>query len=178
VVKLTGSPEALTIVSMLAEIYRIEQEIRGQGAEERQNARQLRSGPVMRQIRTRLLELKDDVSTQSALAKAINYTLTHWTGLTAFLSDGTIEVDSNIVERSMKSVALTRKNSMFVGNVKGGETFAILASLVNSAKLNGLDPHAWLADVLERIVSGSTTINQIDTLLPWNWKAERHQVAA
>lgn len=178
VVKLTGSPEALTIVSMLAEIYRIEQEIRGQGAEERQNARQLRSGPVMRQIRTRLLELKDDVSTQSALAKAINYTLTHWTGLTAFLSDGTIEVDSNIVERSMKSVALTRKNSMFVGNVKGGETFAILASLVNSAKLNGLDPHTWLADVLERIVSGSTTINQLDTLLPWNWKAERHQVAA
>ncbi|MDH6206676.1 hypothetical protein M2310_007374 [Rhizobium leguminosarum] len=87
-------------------------------------------------------------------------------------------MDSNIVERSMKSVALTRKNSMLVGNVKGGETFAILASLVNSAKLNGLDPHTWLADVLERIVSGSTTINQLDTLLPWNWKAERHQVAA
>lgn len=178
VVKLTGSSEALTIVSMLAEIYRIEQEIRGQGAMERQNARQIHSAPVMRQIKTRLLELKDDISTQSALAKAINYALTHWTGLTAFLDDGTIEVDSNIVERSMKSVALTRKNSMFVGNVKGGETFAVLASLVNSAKLNGLDPHTWLADVLERIVSGSTTINQLDTLLPWNWKTERHQVVA
>lgn len=178
VVKLTGSPEALTIVSMLAEIYRIEREIRGQSAEDRQSIRQLRSAPVIRQIKTRLLELKDDISTQSALAKAINYILTHWTGLTAFLDDGTIEIDSNIVERSMKSVALTRKNSMFVGNVKGGETFAILASLVNSAKLNGLDPHTWLADVLERIVSGSTTINQLETLLPWNWKADRVGQAA
>lgn len=178
VVKLTGSPEALTIVSIIAEVYRIEQEIRGQRAEVRQDARRLRSAPVMRQLKTRLLELKDDISTQSALAKAIRYTLKHWTGLNAFLDDGTIEVDSNIVERSIKPVALTRKNSMFVGNVRGGETFAILASLINSAKLNGLDPYTWLADVLERVVSGSTTINRLDTLLPWNWKAERNQVAA
>lgn len=178
VVKLTGSPDALEILSMLAEIYRIEQEITGQDAGDRQQARQIRSSPIMRQLKARLLDLKDDISTQSALAKAIRYSLTHWTGLTAFLDDGTIEVDSNIVERSMKSVALTRKNSMFVGNVKGGEIFAILASLVNSAKLNGLDPHTWLADVLERIVSGSTKINQLDRLLPWNWKAERQQVAA
>ena len=118
------------------------------------------------------------VPPSSATAKAINYTLTHWTGLTAFLSDGTIEVDSNIVERSMKSVALTRKNSMFVGNARGGETFAILASLINSAKLNGLDPQTWLADVLERVVSGQTTINQLDTLLPWNWSPEQTRQAA
>lgn len=178
VVKLTGSPEALEIVSILAEVYQIEQEIRGQSAEDRQNARQLRSAPVMRQLKARLLDLKDDISMQSALAKAIKYTLAHWTGLNAFLDDGTIEVDSNIVERSMKSVALTRKNSMFVGNVQGGETFAVLASLINSAKLNGLDPYTWLADVLERIVSGSTTINQLETLLPWNWKADQVGQAA
>jgi hypothetical protein len=67
---------------------------------------------------------------------------------------------------------------MFVGNARGGETFAILASLVNSAKLNGLDPQTWLADVLERIVSGRTTINQLDTLLPWNWSAEQVRQAA
>jgi len=67
---------------------------------------------------------------------------------------------------------------MFVGNVQGGETFAVLASLINSAKLNGLDPYTWLADVLERIVSGRTTINQLDTLLPWNWKADQVGQAA
>jgi hypothetical protein len=132
----------------------------------------------MKSLKARLLDLKGDISTQSALAKAINYTLTHWTGLTAFLDDGTIEVDSNIVERSMKSVALTRKNSMFVGNARGGETFAILASLINSAKLNGLDPQTWLADVLERVVSGQTAINQLDTLLPWNWSPEQTRQAA
>ena len=178
VVKLTGSPEALEIVSILAGVYQIEQEIRGQSAEDRHNTRQLRSAPLMRQLKARLLDLKDDISTQSALSKAIKYTLTHWTGLNAFLDDGTIEIDSNIIERSMKSVALTRKNSMFVGNIQGGETFAILASLINSAKLNGLDPYTWLADVLERIVSGRTTINQLDTLLPWKWKADQVGQAA
>lgn len=178
VVKLTGSPEALEIVSILAGVYQIEQEIRGQSAEDRHNTRQLRSAPVMRQLKARLLDLKNDISTQSALSKAINYALTHWTGLNAFLDDGTIEIDSNIIERSMKSVALTRKNSMFVGNIQGGETFAILASLINSAKLNGLDPYTWLADVLERIVSGRTTINQLDTLLPWKWKADQVGQAA
>jgi transposase len=178
VVKLTGSSDALEIVSILAEIYLIEQQIRGESAEERYHARQSRSAAIMRSLKAHLLDLKADISTQSALAKAINYTLKHWTGLTAFLDDGTIEVDSNVVERSMKSVALTRKNSMFVGNARGGETFAILASLVNSAKLNGLDPQTWLADVLERIVSGRTTINQLDTLLPWNWSAEQVRQAA
>ncbi|SIR13994.1 IS66 C-terminal element [Rhizobium sp. RU33A] len=178
VVKLTGSSEALEIVSILVEVYLIEQQIRGQSAEVRRQTRQLKSLPIMKSLKARLLDLKGDISTQSALAKAINYTLTHWTGLTAFLDDGAIEVDSNIVERSMKSVALTRKNSMFVGNARGGETFAILASLINSAKLNGLDPQSWLADVLERVVSGQTTINQLDTLLPWNWSPERTRQAA
>lgn len=88
--------------------------------------------------------------------------------MTPFVNDGTIEVDSNIVERSMKSVAVTRKNSMFAGNVRGDETFAILASLINSAKLNELDPQPWLADVLKRVVSDQTTINQLDTLLLWS----------
>ncbi len=102
-----------------------------ESAEVRYHARQSRSAAIMRSLKARLLESKADISTQSALAKAINYTLKHWTGLTAFLDNGTIEVDSNVVERSMKSAALTRKNSMFVGNARGGETFAILASLIN-----------------------------------------------
>ncbi|MBP2449461.1 hypothetical protein JOH51_006969 [Rhizobium leguminosarum] len=73
----------------------------------------------------------------------------------------------------MKSVALTRKNALFVGNERGGKTFAVLESLVNTAKLNGMDPEVWLADVLERTISGKVKANQMESLLPWNWKAER-----
>lgn len=113
------------------------------------------------------------MSAKSALGKAVTYTLNHWNGLAAFLEDGRIEVDSNVVERSMKSVALTRKNSLFVGNERGGKTFAVLASLVNTAKLNSVDPEAWLADVLERIISGKVKASEMESLLPWNWKAER-----
>jgi hypothetical protein len=77
----------------------------------------------------------------------------------------------------MKSVALTRKNSLFVGNERGGKTFAILASLVNTTKLNSVDPEVWLADVLERIISGKVKASEMECLLPWNWKAEREAVA-
>lgn len=78
----------------------------------------------------------------------------------------------------MKSVALTRRNALFAGSARGGETWAILASLVNTAKLNGVDPEIWLGDVLERIVSGEVTVNRLDDLLPWRWKAEREALSA
>ena len=131
----------------------------------------------MSELKAQLTELSDEVSSKSALGKAVTYTLNHWNGLAAFLEDGRIEVDSNVVERSMKSVALTRKNSLFVGSERGGKTFAVLASLVNTAKLNSVDPEAWLADVLERIISGKVTANQMDTLFPWTWKANRESIA-
>jgi len=85
-------------------------------------------------------------------------------------------VDSNIVERAMKSVALTRKNPLFVGNKRGGKCFAVLALLVNTAKLNGVDPEDRLADVLERIISGKVKANDMENLLPWAWKAEREAI--
>ncbi len=113
------------------------------------------------------------MSSKSALGKAVTYTLNHWRRLAAFLDDGRVEVDSNVVERSMKSVALTRKNSLFVGSERGGKSFAVLASLVNTAKLNDVDPEMWLADVLERIISGKAKANEMESLLPWAWKAER-----
>ena len=117
--------------------------------------------------------LKAEVSSKSSIGKAAAYTLGHWQGLTAFLDDGRIEVDSNIVERSIKPVCLTRKNALFAGSKRAGESWAILASLVNTAKLNGIDPELWLANVLEWIVSGTIPINRLDTLLPWTWKSER-----
>ena len=175
VVKTTGSSEALAVIATIAEIYRIEDRIRGESAETRLAVRRAESVPIMAALQERLTEVMTEVSVKSALGKAIAYTQAHWSGLVVFLGDGRIEVDSNVVERSMKSVALTRKNALFAGNARGGETWAILASLINTAKLNGLDPQTWLSDVLEKIVSGQVTINRLDELLPWTWKAERDE---
>jgi hypothetical protein len=175
VVKMTGSSEALSILARIAEIYRIEATVRGENADTRLIARRRETVPIMRVLRAQLTELSEEVSSKSALGKAVAYTLNHWSGLTAFLDDGCIEVDSNVVERSMKSVALTRKNSLFVGSARGGKTFAVLSSLINTCKLNSVDPEVWLADVLERIITGKVTANQMETLFPWIWKAERDQ---
>jgi transposase len=114
---------------------------------------------------------------QSPLAGAINYARNHWDGLTLFLSDGRVEVDTNTVERSMRPIAMGRRNSLFSGSEGGAESWAILASLVNTAKLHELDPQAYLTDVLERIVSGRTKSHQLHELLAWNWKAARERTA-
>jgi transposase len=112
---------------------------------------------------------------QSPLAEAINYAINHWDGLTLFLGDGRVEVDTNTVERSMRPIAMGRRNSLFSGNEGGARSWALLASLVNTAKLNDVDPQAYLADVLERIVSGRTKRHQLAELLVWNWKAARER---
>lgn len=173
VFKTTQSKAALEIIGMIAEIYRVEARIRGMSAEARLLTRRADSAPLMTALKGQLAQLQADVSAQSSIGKAAAYSLGHWPGLTAFLDDGRIEVDNNIVERAIKPVCLTRKNALFAGSARGGETWAILASLVNTAKMNGIDPETWLSDVLERIVSGETTINRLDALLPWTWKAER-----
>jgi transposase len=126
-------------------------------------------------LKSRLIDVVDQFSSQSPLTEAINYTLNHWNGLTLFLTDGRVEVDSNTVERSMRPIALGRKNSLFAGSEGGAESWSILASLVTTAKLAGLDPQAYLTDVLERIVSGRTKSHQLHELLAWNWKAARER---
>jgi hypothetical protein len=99
--------------------------------------------------------------------------LNHWSGLILFLDDGRLELDTNTVERAMRPVALGRKNALFAGSNSGGKHWAIIATLIQSAKLSDVDPLAWLTDVLERIVSGRTKRHELDTLLPWNWKAAK-----
>jgi transposase len=121
----------------------------------------------------RLTSMLDQLFSQSKLTEAINYTLNHWDGLTLFLRDGRVEVDSNSVERSMRPIAMGRRNSLFSGSEGGAESWAILGSLVNTAKLHELDPQAYLTDVLECIVSGRTRSHQLHELLAWNWKAGR-----
>jgi transposase len=128
----------------------------------------------MDELHARLIATKDGLSTRSPLTAAIDYMLDHWAGLVLFLEDGRLDPDTNLVERTIRPIALGRKNSLFCGNEGGGETWAILASLVNTAKLNGLDPQTYLAGVLERIVSGQTKNKELHELLAWNWKAARN----
>jgi transposase len=115
------------------------------------------------------------ISIKSKLAEAIRYTLGHWTGLTRFLDDGRLEVDNNTVERTMRSISLGRKNHLFAGDDGGARSWAILASLLNTAKLNDLDPFTWLNGALERMVSGEVKASDLDSLLAWNWKAAQAQ---
>ncbi|WP_456678824.1 IS66 family transposase [Bradyrhizobium sp. LM6.9] len=156
----------------------MEAAIRGSSAEQRLAARCTRAGPLMAALKARLTEMVDQLFSQSKLTEAINYALNHWDGLRLFLRDGRIEVDSNTVERSMRPIAIGRRNSLFSSGSEGGaESWAILASIVNTAKLHELDPQAYLADVLERIASGRTKSHQLHELLAWNWKAARQRTA-
>ena len=141
------SPLAAEALRRIAPLYAIEAEIRGKPAEERRQVRQQRSGPLV-----------ERVSGRSASAQAIRYALNHWDGLIvdplrgSTLDDGRLALDTNTVERASRPVTLTRKNALFAGADSGGKRWAIIASLIQTAPLNGVDPLAWLTDVLERVV--------------------------
>jgi len=108
------------------------------------------------------------IAGSSTLAKAIKYALGRWKILRRFLDDGHIELDTNPVERAIRPVALGRKNHMFAGSDKGGHRWAVICSLIETAKLNKVEPHAYITDILTRMTNGHPT-SQIDELLPWNW---------
>jgi transposase len=167
----TQSPLAGEALRRIAELYAIEAGIRGRTADERRAVRQDLSRPVIEAMHTWLKATAERVSGRSALAQAIRYALNHWDGLNLFLDDGRLELDTNTVERAMRPVALGRKNALFAGSDEGGHHWAMVATLIQTAKLNNLDPLAWLTNVLERIVSGRTKRNELHTLLPWNWVA-------
>src|SRR3954452_18459709 len=167
----TGSPLAEEVLRQIRELYAIEAEIRGRPAEARRAVRQERSKPVVDALHTWLTAQLERVSGKSALAEAIRYALRHWDGLVLFLDDGRLELDTNTVERAIRPVALGRKNHLFAGSDGGARWWAIVASLVATAKLNGVEPLAWLTDVLERMVSGRTKAHELERLLPWAWKA-------
>ncbi len=114
---------------------------------------------------------RDQTSTSVAAPERIRYALSRWQGLTRFLDDGRIEIDSNVVERSIRPIALNRKNALFAGSDGGAEHWAVIASLIETCKLNGVEPLGYLADVLTRIVNGHSN-SQIDDLLPWAYIIE------
>ena len=171
--KTTNSPFAKEVIERIAAVYAIEKRIRGLDADQRRAVRQAETQPLMDALKARLEATKDGISRQSTLVGAIDYALERWSGLTLFLEDGRLEPDTNIVERSIRPISIGKKNSLFCGNEGGGETWAILASLLNTCKLHGVDPETYLSDVLERMVSGATKNNRLHELLVWNWKAAR-----
>lgn len=152
---------------------RIEDAVRGQPPDERHAARQEKSKPLVESLKTYLDEQLGRVSAKMPVAKAIRYLRTHWDGLCVFLDDGRVEIDNNTVERRHCVVATVRRNSLCAGSDAGARTWAVFTSLIQTANLNGVDPVAWLTDVLERMASGDVKANDLDRLLPWNWKAER-----
>ena len=174
----TKSPLAHEALLRIAALYAIEADIKGQPANERRRVRQEQSRPLVEAMYGWLTDRLGRISGRSALAQAIRYALNHWEGLCLFLEDGRLAIDTNTVERAMRPVALGRKNALFAGSDNGGRHWAIMATLIQTAKLNGVDPLAWLTDVLERIVSGQTKQKQLGALLPWNWTRANNAPAA
>jgi transposase len=165
-----NAPIAEEALRRIATLYRIETMIRGRAPEQRRSLRQDQSKPVVDDLRTWLNAQLAKVSGRSRIAEAIRYALKLWAGLTVFLDDGRVEIDTNVVERTIRPIALNRKNALFAGSDQGGVHWGVIASLIETAKLNAVDPQAYLADVLTRLVKRHPA-SQIDRLMPWAYTA-------
>ena len=163
------APIASEALERIAGLYRIETAIRGLGADKRRSARQDQSRPIVDALQSWLQDNLLLISQKTRLAEAIRYALSRWDGLCRFIKDGRIEIDSNVVERSMRAIALTRKNALFAGSDRGAEHRAIIASLVETCKLNAIDPQAYLTDVITKIVQGHMN-SRIEELMPWAYR--------
>jgi hypothetical protein len=174
-----ASPLAKQALDRIGALYDIEAEIRGQPPDRRRLIRQARAGPLLADLHDWLQASYSTLSKKSGLAGAIGYALGLWPALTRYRDDGRLEIDNNAAERSLRVVALGRKNYLFAGSDAGGDRAAAIYTLLGTAKLNGLNPQAYLSYVLARIAEHR--INRIDELLPWNVAdaiAERSALAA
>ena len=165
-----NSPIAIAALKRIGALYNIEREIRGEPPEIRLAARQEKSKPLLDQLEIWFHEQRARLPGKSRLAGAIRYALARWAALSFYCADGTVEIDNNAAERAMRPVALGRKNYLFAGSDAGGDRAAAFYSLIETAKLNNINPEAYLADIFSRIADHQ--VNKVDQLLPWNWKIQ------
>lgn len=163
-----GSPIAKEGLKRIAQFYKIETEIRGQSATQRKSARQEQTKPLLDDFEIWLKIQRSRISAKSRLGEKLSYIAKHMDGLKLFLDDGTVEMDSNIVERAIRPIALNRKNALFAGHDEGGRTWGRIASLIETCKLNNVEPYAYLKATLEAIAAGHPAA-RIDELMPWNY---------
>ena len=164
------APIADEILARISQLYAVEADIRGQSADARRQARQARSAPLLETLRSVMDDKIRRLPGKSPTAEAIRYVQSRWTELSRFLDDGRIELDTNPVERAMRPIALNRKNALFAGSDEGAEHWATVATLIECCKLHGVNPAAYLEDVLTRLVVGHLN-SRLDELTPWVWKA-------
>ena len=178
--KISSSEIAREALERIGALYDIEAQIKGRTAEERRAYRQIHSKPKCEAFQLWGKQQLESISGKSDLAKAFRYILSRWEAFTLFLEDGRVAIDNNPAERAVKPIAVGRKNWLFAGSNSGGETLAKAMTIIETAKLSGLDPQAYLADILGRI--NDHKINRLAELLPWNWKplaaATENQMAA
>ena len=165
----SGSEIAAEGLRRIAELYAIEADIRGSPPEQRLAERQARSAPLVEAFGEWLKQQRARISPKSRLGEKLAYVARHWDGLRLFLADGRVEMDSNAVENLARPIALTRKNALFAGHDEGAVAWGRIASLTQTARLNGIEPFAWLKATLEAIAAGHPN-DRLDDLLPWNFK--------
>src|SRR6202045_625076 len=161
------SPIAIEVVRRIDALFEIERTINGKSAEERLAVRQTLSRPLTEDLHAYMREQLAKLSRGHDLAKAFNYILKRWASFTLFLEDGRVCLSNNAAERGLRGIALGRKSWLFCGSDRGGQRAAAMYSLIVTAKMNGVDPQTWLADVLTRIAAHPA--HRLDELLPWNW---------
>ncbi|BBF92540.1 IS66 family transposase [Blastochloris tepida] len=161
------SPIAIEMVRRIDELFEIERSITGTSAQQRLAVRQERSRPLVEDLHRHMREELAKLARGHDLAKAFNYILKRWASFTLFLEDGRVCLSNNAAERGLRGIALGRKSWLFCGSDRGGHRAAAMYSLIVTAKMNGIDPQAWLADVLARLPSHPA--HRLDDLLPWNW---------
>jgi transposase len=171
------SPIALEAVRRIDALFEIERGINGLSAAERLDVRRLESAPPVADLEAWLRDQRSRLSRSSSVAEPIDYLLRRWPAFTRFLDDGRICLSNNAAERALRGFALGRKAWLFAGSDRGAERAAVIATLIMTAKLNDVDPQAWLADVLARIADHPAA--RLHELLPWNWaKANEGKAAA
>jgi transposase len=166
-----AAPIAAEALERIAKLYAIEATIRGKDPDARRAVRQAETKPRLEALHAWFADQLRRVSAKSVIAAAFRYAFNHWEGLARFLDDGRIELDTNAVERSMRPIALSRKNALFAGHDEGAIHWACIASLIETCKLNAVDPQAYLSDVITKIVNGHPN-SRIDELLPWAYAAK------